>query len=135
MRCPDCNKFVGLENGDLEADLSVESDGDKGTVTGTVRVVRNCAECGQELKEANFDVDESFDIPEAHRGEDHDLDVEVLDEEVTESGGGRYAKNNVGYSLTAAVTCNCEAAQKAGEPVAEIDLADSMPAGQFDELV
>ncbi len=63
MRCPDCNKFVSLECGDEpEAELEVSD----GVVTGTVRLVRNCAECGTELKEASFDVEVEIPAMVAH---------------------------------------------------------------------
>lgn len=68
MRCPDCNKFVSYdESAEPEAMLEVETDGtDEATVSGTVRVVLTCAECGTELKETSFDVDETVEVPEAH---------------------------------------------------------------------
>lgn len=55
MRCNDCNKFVGLELQDEpEAELEVDEGG---LVTGSVHLVRECAECGTELKEGNFTVE------------------------------------------------------------------------------
>jgi len=56
MRCSDCNKFVSFDDSnDPEAD---DADVDaEGRVSGTVRVYLTCAECGTELKEANFDLD------------------------------------------------------------------------------
>lgn len=55
MRCPDCNKFVAYDDtNEPEAD---DADIDRdGHVSGTVRVYLSCAECGTELKEANFDL-------------------------------------------------------------------------------
>ena len=44
MRCPDCNKFVAFDTDvDPEVSVSVENDG---SITGNVRIVNNCAECG-----------------------------------------------------------------------------------------
>jgi membrane protein involved in colicin uptake len=59
MRCPDCNKFVGYDDSnEPEADdADVDADG---RVSGTVRVYLACAECGTELKEANFDLESDF---------------------------------------------------------------------------
>lgn len=55
MRCPDCNKFVSYDDSNEpeadDADIDAE-----GHVTGTVRVYLTCAECGTDLKEANFDL-------------------------------------------------------------------------------
>jgi hypothetical protein len=132
MRCPSCEKFVPLENGDLEIEIDVESDGEQGTVTGTVRVPRLCGECSDELKEGNFDVEATFDMPPGHGGDGHDLSIEYDGEEVTESGGGRYAKNLIGYLFTYHVTCSC---QKAGaEPLVSGEVSDEMAASHFDEL-
>jgi hypothetical protein len=55
MRCPDCNKFVSLETQEPEvSDLQVEHNppADKQsehtfTITGSVRIVRVCGECGR----------------------------------------------------------------------------------------
>lgn len=64
MRCPDCNKFVSYdESAEPEVnDLQIS----EGNVTGQVRVLLTCAECGTELKEANFDIDVSVELPEHH---------------------------------------------------------------------
>jgi hypothetical protein len=57
MRCPDCNKFVSYDDSaEPELDLDVEDL----TVTGTVRIMLPCAECGTELKETTFDVEIDF---------------------------------------------------------------------------
>lgn len=54
MRCPGCEKFVSLEMGDPEVqDSNVDTDG---TVTITVRIVRTCADCGEEMKEATLEM-------------------------------------------------------------------------------
>jgi hypothetical protein len=66
MRCPDCNKFVSLELADEpEAELEVS----EGVVSGTVRLVRQCADCGTELKEASFDVEVSLPTLVEHAAE------------------------------------------------------------------
>lgn len=67
-RCPDCNRFVSLDaSTEPEADLEVqivelkrpeEEDLLEVTLTGTVRIVNCCAECGAELSEYTFDIDE-----------------------------------------------------------------------------
>lgn len=129
-RCNDCNKFVGLETQDPE-DCGLEiSDGE---ITGSIRVVRNCADCGSELKEANFEVSQA--IPDGiladHDGEGHELTAD-FDLESTESGGGRYAKNMIGFGGTAVIRCAC---QDAKEPeLCKLDFSDAIPASEFDEL-
>src|SRR5687767_14393235 len=56
MRCPDCNKFVSFDTeADPETNIDVAEDG---AITGDVRIANNCQECGTELKEGTFDVDD-----------------------------------------------------------------------------
>ncbi len=54
MRCPDCNKFVAFDDGNVD-EVEVELDEDTGTVGISGRVVLPCAECGTELKELGVD--------------------------------------------------------------------------------
>jgi hypothetical protein len=138
MRCPDCNKFVPFEDSDPEVELDVELDGDVARVTGTVRMVRCCAECGTELKEANFDVDEEVPLPTTDPAghelptetdsvpHTHDLSIEETTE-LYESGGGRYKKNMVGYDMDFTITCSC------GLSV-EGHAHDELAANQWDEM-
>jgi hypothetical protein len=110
MRCSDCNKFVGLEfnEPEVESDLEVNEDG---TVTASVRIVRACSECGNDLKEATFDLEftptqeqikDHLNPPGRSRtGASnhetvHELEVEQEGIEQIEEGGGRYAKSYFG---------------------------------------
>lgn len=66
MRCDSCNKFVSFDT-ETEPDISVQLEND-GTISGTVRIVNTCAECGQEMKETTFDVEcDCADEIETHR--------------------------------------------------------------------
>lgn len=142
MRCPDCCKFVGLETEveDVDVDTVTEERGEV-TLSITASVVRNCAECGQELKRGEFETEVTTLIPESEReckGEiaadaprHHDINVEVEDEEPVESGGGRYAKNMVGFSASYKVTCGNRGCSLALTG----DVEDSMAASNFDESV
>jgi len=56
-RCPDCNKFVSYDDGDVDVQ---SEDVESGEVRVEVRIVKTCAECGTELKEANFDLESDF---------------------------------------------------------------------------
>jgi hypothetical protein len=126
MRCPDCSKFVGLDMADPEVgDLEV---GEDGTVTCEVRIVRTCAECGQELKEANFSLEAQVPV-EGHEGEGHELSVEESSVEPIEEGGGRYAKSYYGATVNATVTCSC------GKFKEDVELSDKCSASGMDELV
>lgn len=63
MRCPSCNKFATYDtSAEPESDgmeVTVEKDGDayKASIGGQVRIVLTAECCGDELKEATFDVD------------------------------------------------------------------------------
>lgn len=63
MICPSCNKFAANST-DQEPEIELQCE--SGHVTGTVRIVLTSECCGEELKEANFDVDV-------------DLEEEILD--------------------------------------------------------
>lgn len=121
MRCPDCNKFVSFDT-DTDPEVTVSVD-NEGHVSGDVRIVNNCAECGQELKEANFsvDVDLSNAVAE-HKKEseetEHRLDVDIEDlsrtdhrQTVDRKGkpirNPRYQKQMYGAEGTIALTCSC----------------------------
>jgi hypothetical protein len=127
-RCPDCNKFVSLETGDPEV-TSVDVSGNE--VTVEVRLVRNCADCGGEMKEANVGGEATIpdDVFEEHAGEGHELTGEEGGADTIESGGGRYAKNMIGADITIELSCEC-GQLKDSTVVVHVEEA----AGSFDEL-
>lgn len=149
MRCPDCNKFVSLELQEpefdsLEVSVTKSEERDAGPdgfvahVTGSCRIVRNCGECGQELKEATLEIDKEIDF---HRDElavplsDEDLGdatVETENEDQLEEGGGRYAKSYFGATAELVVTAG------KGANVIELcreEWSDKVAASEMDELV
>jgi hypothetical protein len=132
MRCPNCEKFVGLEQADPEEQSLTVTDGEDGktfTVSGEYRLARTCTDCADEMQETvfTFDVDGELDHAEECDAEDRELEVEA-NVEGTDEGGGRYAKRMIGIAFDAAVTCSCGA-------VAEVLHKDSVAASQFDSLV
>lgn len=132
MRCPDCNKFVGLEFADPEVER-LEIDGDE--VACEVRIVRNCAECGQELKEAQLELSAEIpqEVADAHDGDNHDLEVEETGVDPIEEGGGRYAKSYFGATVSFAVRCSCQ--KKDDAAIYEGEMSDKVAASAMDELV
>ena len=117
MRCPDCNKFVSFDEGEPEVNnIDVDSEGN---VTANVRITNNCAECSQELTEANFDLEaDHVDDCKEHVGKGHELSVEDNGCERTDRSGffkkgkfvpayGRYAKHFYGVELSYTITCSC----------------------------
>ena len=143
MRCPDCNKFVSFDEGEPELQ-SIDINGN--SVTCEVRIVMNCAECGQELKEAMLDMDADVDTgiggdDVEHNGNGHELSVEEQGiESTSRSGyfkkgvfvpaGGRYAKTYYGASVEFRVTCSCD---ESWEYVGTME--DDVQASAMDELV
>lgn len=113
MRCPDCSKFVSLEFEEPEVENDLECD-DDGNVTGTLHIVRTCAECGTELKEATIDLEADIsgelpEKPEVKEGEtapDYEITIETGDVSSIEEGGGRYQKSYFGGEVTFTVTCS-----------------------------
>lgn len=143
MRCPDCNKFVSMENGDLEVyELSIDVDG---TVSVSASLPRNCADCGTELKRGEFQTEDDAGISEAEleckfskatevREDElkpHSFEIEELSSDVSESGGGRYKKNMVGFDLEYEVTCTNEGCDLKVKGT----IGDVMQASSFEESV
>lgn len=142
MRCNDCNKFVGqeMEAEEESTDFEVEDvskDGEAGKsepgsvhVTATARLVAICAECSNELKETTFEMEGDLELPVAHSGDDHEIDVSFSDPEVTEQrvGKGRRAPTKYGVEVTAAVNCSC------GQEIGVVELSDETWASAMDEI-
>lgn len=148
MYCPSCSKMVSYDAAVIEADdlepnvqdVTVSDvDGQKqtqvkGSVTGSVRMAMPCAECGEELKEANFDIDAEFvleiegEIPE--EGLEAMLEVEHEDPEERESGGGRFKKNMRGFDME--VTVRYEDGDVKAEE--KFSVGDEIAAGDFETI-
>lgn len=152
MRCPDCSKFVSMENSDPEVnDISVVYNGDHTfTVTAEVRLVRACADCGTELKDRTAYLEDTIKLSEfsvdgngilitkeeqdaIHTAMDTlaaDPDVEDCgDATVDESGGGRYAKNMLTLTMSAVVSITVNGVTYEGG----IKFTDEAGASEYDE--
>jgi hypothetical protein len=133
MRCPECNKFVSLDTeGDPEIEL--EADETTGEVTGTVRIVNACADCGAEMTEATFDVD--VDFPEAAKhmaehpdDEAHALDLEDPSADRTDRSEGKGRGTRTFYGAEAEFTVSCRCEFKETKP-----WSDDIQASHMDEL-
>lgn len=146
-KCPDCNKFCGLEMQDPEVndlDLTIydaeEGEDERtGSVSWDVRIVRNSECCGAEVKESYFCSAGDITIY-GHTGEECELTIEETSCEPTEEGGGRYAKSYYGCILEGEITCSC------GKPVVikdfggtafegnAVTIGDKVAASEMDEL-
>jgi len=84
-RCPDCEKFVSLtpvEDPEWNTEPEIDEDG---CVTGELRVVLECAECGEEMKEAVIEVaitpDEIEGLSELETSEENKAELEAAVDE------------------------------------------------------
>jgi hypothetical protein len=147
MRCPDCSKFVSLEEMEPEVE-SIELSDDGEQVNAEVRICNACADCGTELKEANFSIEHTlgdqggdhestsqFEQGQAlsdHQGEGHELEVEETgaNRDSFQTGKGRRAPTMYGAEVQFTVSCSC----LKGKPVATGTLREYEQAGAMDEL-
>ena len=140
MRCSDCSKFVSLVEADAEVN-SLEVDED-GHVTAEVRIANTCADCGGELTESSFDVDDTITMPDPVEGHMHDLQVEEVSCERTQPSHdkppkpgvkgkatpARYRKTFYGFELEVRVTCSGCGLEE------QLTLADDIQASAMDTL-
>jgi hypothetical protein len=105
---------------------------DEGVVTGTVRIVRTCVDCGQELKEAtlDFEIDVSGELRDHRDAQGDDVcpsvkdghepsielsscdasayeDVQKTDRKGKTITNPRYQKTLFGAEVVAVVACSC----------------------------
>ncbi len=154
MKCPSCNKFAAYDtSAEPEVDLEVDEGAE---VTGTVHIVLTSECCGDELKEAHFDVDveakdhfpECFNPDGDEEGElkeGHEFSVDasgkITDRSETTSKRTRkdgtvverpipfrYQKRFFGFTGTVTVQCLCGAQ-------ADLEIEDEVQASAMDELV
>ena len=126
-RCPDCNKFVSIEMADpewiQEPEIAMDTE-IPDTVTGELRLVQTCAECGEELTEAALEVEENFELShnpdcEAKSDEPLELSYDASNNDRME-GKGRSAKHFYGADITITLTCpKCKAETKVETMVEE----------------
>jgi hypothetical protein len=150
MRCPDCNKFVSLEMSEpevsnLEVEYTPGHDADNTPIhefhiTGQVRIARTCAECGQDMKEYTFDIEQdvemgenvTFEMTEKLRADPSPLNNVTVDDspavDIIEEGGGRYQRAYFGATVHIEVFLGTVI-------VAAVDWSDKVAASGMDELV
>lgn len=127
MRCSDCNKFVSIEMSEPELELELSEK----EITGTVRLVQTCADCGTELAEANLDISESFEFEHSNKDCNGELTLEGEGAENNDryEGKGRYTKYFYGADVTTTIKCEkCDATLL-------VEFAVEEQASYFDSLV
>jgi hypothetical protein len=139
-RCESCQRFVSLEQGEPEVEgLEVDAAGE--VVTGSVRLSLICADCGQELKEAQVDLSIAIEGLAEHASacaESGQAEVEVddispedrlmdRDRKGRKITRARFMKHLWGARVVVTVTCGC------GETWEAEGLVEESASG-FDEL-
>jgi hypothetical protein len=159
MRCPSCNKFATYDTSN-EPEFSLDATYDqepeaptKGIVqvSGSCRLVLTAECCGDELKEANFDLDVHVSVqksPECTCEADtySDFEAECEDAEITDRSEHqktrtlkdgtvkvtpipyRYQRRFYGVAGTIVVRCGC------GKTEATESFSDEIQASSMDEL-
>lgn len=126
-RCGSCCKFVNLEEETPEVE-SLEINEDE--ISYEVRIIRVCAECGDELKEAYICGTAEFSGDRVHLEEGHELSIDEDTIEALErhEGEGKKIKNFYGFELVAKITCTCE------KPIDSITIHDDIEACDLEEM-
>jgi hypothetical protein len=151
MRCPSCNKFATYSlDGEPEVDLDADDVTVECQITGTCRIVLTSECCGDDLKEASMDIDQTCYVTR-----EADCKCDLTDTLTVESSGAviterretsmtktlkdgtvrvrqipyRYQKQYYGATVDLTVTCAC------GKTVANVQWSDDVPASGMDELV
>lgn len=145
MRCNDCNKFVSYDEPQCELDSCEVGEG---TVTASVTVSLNCADCGGTLKQSSIDSDDSFDhtcnpegkpVDDWKEGDDQyelqndgdqpegTIRVENTDRNGKPIKNSRYMKTFYGFEFAAEIQC-----KKCGE-IFTVEVSGEQQASGFDE--
>ena len=139
MRCSDCNKFVSFNEPEVEVtDETIAGN----VVSGRVRIVLQCAECGQELKDAELDFEMEIDHECSKCGKDEEptFTMDTVNASPNERFQdkdrhgkpiklARYRKHYYGADLDCKVTC-----EKCDEEI-EVTSSVEEQARGFNELV
>lgn len=159
MRCPSCAKMVSYD-GSEEPEWTTEPEFDLSslTISASVRVFKSCGECGEELKQYEFEIDHEvlaedihkalteagYELPDPDQGEAFIQAVDALDLswfaeamslEQTESQEGKGRRAPMLYGFQAEVELSATPDAGDGVTIGTYALADEARASYFEELV
>ena len=132
--------FSAMEDGEPEVqqDFELNNQLNGGTIQGSVRITRVCCDCGTEVKEYTFDLEETIEIPEECAEHDLELDAESPEmtsrTQTTDRHGkpiknSRYMKSFYGVEVAYTVTCKtCK------KDIATGTIADETQASGMEDL-
>lgn len=151
MRCPDCSKFVSMDNGEPEENsIDCSLSGGVLNITAEYRHTRNCADCGTELKDFTFDLNEDVSfgdleittedenplsktqaeaLEEAWEDGSAEVSIEANSAEIEEDGGGRYKANKI--RLVVDYTLTIQAGKETFKATRQ--MSEETTAGSYDE--
>jgi hypothetical protein len=118
IRCNDCRKFASINSESDPVVSEEEFDKESGMFTAAIRMVNECADCGQELQEDNYDLQLDFsdllkkhDCPEKETGEGWCAEIEESRRTVREEPPNATRRVKFyGVEVDVRVVCNCEEA-------------------------
>ena len=125
-RCPDCNKFMSTNFEDPEIE-EMEID-DEGYVSGSVRFVLACEECGTELREAHSDIDFQVDhtcLLEPDRDKEIDDVFEIEEKSIEGYTRGGMKKGDKWYVARVAAEWHCMKCNEKEEETITIEVNKS----------
>ena len=135
-RCESCCRFVSLEHGEPEVE-SIDID-DNGQVEMEVRMARLCAECGEEIREAELGLILQADIPDEYIDANKytvTIDEPMLDMDERTEGKGRYMKTFFGVHGDADWHVHDENDEEVCAGTLHISIADGEEAaGNFEDI-
>lgn len=105
MQCPHCSTALKLEGEFFHSDCELDGTA---SVTGSVTITLNCAECSEELGEYDIELEQDIENFSVDHDEDDDheliaeLDDEAFDEHVDDAGVAY-----PGATATIKVSCSC----------------------------
>jgi len=137
QQCPSCSKLCSLEMQDPEVN-DVSYDEENQSVSVEVRILRNSACCGDEMKDYTFNTDQELPdtlvarmaaIKKEHP--DAEFDAQEGGVDVLEEGGSRYKKSYYGYTLTVDFVAIVDGK---ADTIGTVEVTDKIEASGMDEL-
>jgi phage FluMu protein Com len=130
-RCSTCNKWPELEQAEPEVDISLDGD----IISGTVRIVLQCTQCNDDIKEATFDVEVDVSehlkhkCPDEEIGEGWTVDMPDI-EAMTRQHPPKAQRRTTFYGAQGDIILKCQC----GEVEEQIPWSDEIKASHMEEL-
>ena len=120
-RCPDCRKFATI-NSETECALTLEDfDINDPVARGTIRMPNECADCGTEISQHEFDIEIDFsdvinnhDCPEKDTGVGWSFETGDVERSTREHPPHAKVRKKF-YQVSVDITLNCNCEEKISE--------------------